>query len=60
VHSVYKNVRFLAYFLLFLITELTRNAVGTGSSFPWVKQPVHKADHSLSSIVEVMNEWNLT
>jgi hypothetical protein len=57
---VYKNVRFLAYLLPFLISEVTRNAVDTGSSFPWVKQPGHEADHSLPSIVEIMNEWNLT
>jgi hypothetical protein len=57
---VYKNVRFLVSFLLFLISEEIRNAVGTGSSFTWVKQPGHAADHSLPSIVEVTNEWNLT
>jgi len=60
VHIVYKNVRFLAYLLLFLISEVTRSAMGGGYSFSLVKQPGHEADHSLPSIVEVMNEWNLT
>jgi hypothetical protein len=59
VHIVYKNVRFVADLLLFLNSEVTRNAVGTGSSFPCIKQPGYEADHSLPSSVEVMSEWNL-
>jgi len=47
-------------FAAVLISEVTRNAVGIGSSFPWVEQPGHEADHSLPYSVEVMNEWNLT
>jgi len=60
VHIVYKSVRFIAYLLLFLISEVTRSAMGAGYSFSLVKQPGHEADHSLPSSVEVMNEWNLT